>query len=59
MQNKEFELTDLQVAELKHLANLKDEEINVEDIPEMLDWSGAKRGMFYNPISSKSHSKSK
>ena len=32
------------------LADKPDEEINTDDVPEILDWSGAKRGMFYRPV---------
>ena len=37
-------------AELRALADKPDEEINTDDIPEILDWSGGKRGMFYRPV---------
>ena len=36
--------------ELDALADLPDEEIDTTDIPEVRDWSGAKRGMFYRPV---------
>jgi uncharacterized protein (DUF4415 family) len=39
-----------QVAELKSLADLPDNAIDTSDAPEMLDWSGAKRGLFYRPV---------
>jgi uncharacterized protein (DUF4415 family) len=35
---------------MKLLAALPDEAIDTTDIPEILDWSGAKRGLFYRPI---------
>ena len=40
-------LTAAQRAELKALAALPDDQINTQDIPEVRDWSGAKRGVFY------------
>ena len=29
---------------------MDDDKINVREIPEMLDWSGAQRGVFYKPV---------
>jgi uncharacterized protein (DUF4415 family) len=43
-------LTRAQQAELKSLAALRDEAIDTSDAPELLDWSGAKRGLFYRPV---------
>jgi uncharacterized protein (DUF4415 family) len=37
-------------AELKALARLPDAAIDTSDAPELPDWSGAKRGLFYRPI---------
>ena len=37
-------------AEIEALAALSDDEIDTSDIPEVRDWAGAKRGMFYRPI---------
>jgi hypothetical protein len=45
-------LTAAQRAELKALAARSDEQINTRDIPEVHDWSGAKRGLFYRPARS-------
>ncbi len=42
--------TARQRAELKSLAALPDDAIDVVDVPEILDWSGARRGLFYRPI---------
>jgi len=39
-----------QQAEIEALAGLPDDQINTQDIPEVSDWSEAKRGMFYRPI---------
>ncbi len=39
-----------QKAEIKALANLPEEKIDTTDIPEILDWSGARRGMLYRPV---------
>jgi len=43
-------LTRAQLAELRSLATLPDDAIDTSDAPEVLDWSGAKRGLFYRPI---------
>ena len=37
-------------AELKVLAARTEGEIDLSDIPEVRDWSGAKRGLFYRPV---------
>jgi len=39
-----------QVAELKSLAVQPDGATDTTDAPELLDWSGAKRGLFYRPV---------
>lgn len=39
-----------QEAEIKALAHLPDGKINLTDIPEILDWSGTKRGLLYRPV---------
>lgn len=43
-------LTSAQRAELNSLAALRDDAIDTADAPELLDWSGAKRGLFYRPV---------
>ena len=43
-------LTREQRAELKSLAVLPNSAIDMSDAPEPLDWSGAKRGLFYRPV---------
>jgi uncharacterized protein (DUF4415 family) len=43
-------LTRTQRAELKALSALADDAIDTSDAPELLDWSGAKRGLFYRPV---------
>jgi uncharacterized protein (DUF4415 family) len=43
-------LTRAQAVELKSLAVLPDDAIDKSDAPELLDWSGAKRGLFYRPV---------
>ena len=43
-------LTPLQSAELEALEALPDREIDTSDIPEILDWSGARRGALYRPV---------
>ena len=43
-------LTKKQKAELGALAALTDDQIDKSDIPEVLDWSDARRGLFYRPV---------
>ena len=44
------ELTGEQKAEIEALAGLPEEEIDTSDIPEILDWSSARRGLLYRPV---------
>jgi len=44
------QLTALQRADLEALAALPDDQIDLRDMPEITDWSGAKRGVFYRPL---------
>lgn len=44
------ELTREEQAALAKIAAMPDGEINTEDVPEVRDWSNAKRGMLYRPI---------
>ena len=41
---------DARKTELAALAKLADRKIDTGDIPEVRDWSGAKRGLFYRPV---------
>ena len=45
-------LTDVQLANLKRLADRPDTEIDTTEIPEMTDaeWKTGKRGHFYRPV---------
>lgn len=43
-------VTEEQSAELKALAEMPDEQIDLSDIPEITDWSGAVVGKFYRPM---------
>jgi uncharacterized protein (DUF4415 family) len=43
-------LTPAQRAELESLARLPADAIDMSDAPEVLDWSSAKRGVFYRPV---------
>jgi uncharacterized protein (DUF4415 family) len=43
-------LTPQQKAELDALAAMPDDEIDTSDIPEIRDWTGFKRGLFYKPV---------
>lgn len=42
--------TARQKAEIKALKALKDDAIDTSEAPEVRDWSGAKRGLFYRPV---------
>jgi len=43
-------LTPEEEAELAALAKLPEAAIDTSDAPEISDWSGARRGLFYRPI---------
>ena len=43
-------LTDAQKADLAALEALPDDRIDTTDIPEPVDWTGARRGVFYRPV---------
>ena len=43
-------LTAAQRSELKKLAALPDHKIDTTDMPEVRNWAGAKRGLFYRPV---------
>ena len=60
MKKKTFKrLTHEQQAELKSLAALRDDAIDSSDAPELVDWSGAKRGLFYRRVKARGSSKTK
>ena len=50
MKRRHVELTQQQKEDLERLRNMSDEEIDTSDAPEILDWTGAVRGMFYRPV---------
>ena len=37
-------------AEIEALAAMAEEDIDTSDIPEVTDWTGARRGLFYRPV---------
>ena len=43
-------LSRKQRAEIEALEALPDDQIDLSDIPEVRDWSGAERGRFYRPV---------
>ena len=47
---RKVQLDDKQLAELQALHELPDDQIDTSDIPELLDWTGARRGLFYLPV---------
>ena len=48
--NTDPRLTPEMLAQLDRLAAMKDEDINLADMPEVTDWSNAVRGKFYRPV---------
>ena len=50
-------LTAKQQADLEHLATLSDDDIDLSDIPEATDWSGAIRGSIRTQASSTDRAK--
>ena len=50
MKNEDAGPTDEQRAELEALAELSEEQINTDDIPEVLDWTHARRADLYRPV---------
>ena len=43
-------LTKTQARDIARLQKMKDEDIDLSDIPEQLDWSNAVVGKFYRPV---------
>jgi uncharacterized protein (DUF4415 family) len=43
-------LTKTQARDIARLQKMKDEDIDLSDIPEQLDWSKAIVGKFYRPV---------
>ena len=50
MRKAHSDLTKSQRDELSALDRLSDDQIDTDDIPEALDWSNSKRGVFYRPV---------
>ena len=44
------ELTPEQQEDLEAVTAPRDEDIDLSEMPEVTDWTGAKRGMFYRPV---------
>lgn len=42
--------TRRQTEELRNVRDRSDSEIDTDDIPEVTDWSDARRGRFYRPV---------
>jgi uncharacterized protein (DUF4415 family) len=43
-------LTPAQMKMLNRLSAMKDKDIDLSDMPEQRDWTGAKRGVFYKAV---------
>ena len=50
MKKANSRLTDDRRAELAALEALPDDQINTSEVSEILDWSDARRGVFYRPV---------
>ena len=50
MKKESTELTEKQRTELQALEELPDDQIDTTDITQLLDWKGARRGLFYRPV---------
>ena len=50
MRKVNSDLTQAQREQLAAVERLPDDQIDTTDIPETLDWSGARRGVFYRPV---------
>ena len=50
---KESELAKIQKVEIQALEGLPNDQIDTTDVPDILDWSGAKREVKWPPISAK------
>ena len=50
MKKARTKLTERQNRALQRLKDLPDDQIDTSDAPEILDWSNARRGVFYRPI---------
>ncbi|ETX05466.1 BrnA antitoxin family protein [Candidatus Entotheonella palauensis] len=44
------QMTPAQQVEIEALAALPDDRIETTDMPEVRDWSGAQRGLFFRPV---------
>ena len=49
MKKDNVKLTEDQEAQLLILENMPDDQIDTSDIPETIDWTGGRRGVFYQP----------
>ena len=50
MKKESRELTAEQRIELRELKQLADDRIDTTEAPEILDWTDARRGVFYRPV---------
>ena len=50
MKKARTKLTERQNRALQRLKDLPDDQIDMSDAPEILDWSNARRGVFYRPV---------
>jgi len=45
-----MKMTKEQARQIRALKRMKDEDIDLSDMPEKLDWSNAVQGKFYRPV---------
>jgi uncharacterized protein (DUF4415 family) len=50
MKGSSDQLTPAQQAEIDALAALPDDKIDTKEMPEVRDWSDARRGLFFRPV---------
>ena len=50
MKKESSELTADQRIDLRRLEQLPEDRVDTRDAPEILDWSDARRGVFYRPV---------
>ena len=50
MKKDPIDLNERQRTEINFLEEQPEDQIDTVDIPEVLDWSNARRGLFYRPV---------
>jgi uncharacterized protein (DUF4415 family) len=50
LNEKQRPIVEELMAELAHLRNMSDSEIDLSEMPEQIDWTGAAVGKYYRPV---------